>query len=365
MLISRLDFVSFVAWSIFFLPFTLFLRKYLRITKKDESLEKQAIYAKIQEINALVDQNRNEFLKYSQAIDEILMNRYHFKTSYRPTFIHNTKYYGHSPCDILLYKEGATPQQSAQIIFDEVVAQGDEFSPHIMQERFVKEKLGKFSKFNKVFFGSYFPTTKQFLMNFIIWVLLALTLYGLPKVFLGPNRNTFIPSQIMRDFWEPTNYALTGIMSLYFIFNKKFRDRISEKNGKWSIPLYLILLPLILLLLLNISLGLGATKLLNKIVGQEKDILYVVSKDLDTDKNVGRSGHVTAYCIKIKAPNVSFFEDEYCIKKEDYDLIPQNTDVVMKFHGFHSYFGYEIDGYYTGFITQSDIKSFGAVLDNA
>lgn len=362
-LVTKYKLSSFIIWLFVFLPFVIFLKKYLNLRKKDALLEAETTLSQQQELNAYIEGNRDALSKYSNDIDEILIGRYHFKAAYRPRFVHNTQY-NSTFCELLFFKEGLTPQQAAKIIFDEVVAQGNEYDPHIFQEKFVKGKLGKFSKFNKIFFGSYPPTPKKILITFFVFGILGLTMYGIPHAFSGPNSNVFIPSKTISDFLEPLNYALTAIISLYLLSSKKYRDSLIAQNGKWTLPFFFIFLPGIVWMFLIAALELGTPKLLNKIAGKEKPALYAVIKDLDTDKPVGRHGHATAYCVKILSSTASKLEDKYCIKKEHYDAIPQDTPVIMKFHGTDSFFGFEIDGYYPGFVKPSDITSFLSFYQN-
>ena len=177
---------------------------------------------------------------------------------------------------------------------------------------------------------------------FLVW---ALAIYALPQLYFGPHHNIFIPSQSVRQTFGPLTIMLTIAFCGYIFGKKTNRDRMKSRSGKSLVFFYMLTITPVIMLFLYTITELAIPKLLNSLTGGESTLPYIAVKDTDTSKVSGR--RITqAYCVEIRNAGGLKIARAFCnLEKEDYDRLPTNWPVRMKFHGTASYFGFEIDGY--------------------
>lgn len=283
---------------------------------------------------------------YRAEIDSALCNYYHFKHGLDSPYF-STIFPPYLTFDMKLHKEGKSSQTAAKIIYETVIENGEDGNPDIFESSYSLQKLPYFYKFNKVFLGSYNPTAKTKLVTYSIYVMIGLLLYGIPQILFGPEHDVFITSQDWKNIATPLAWGLTILLIFLLYRNQDTKQRLLKKFGQVGAFLMKLLFIPLILGFSYFSITIGAGKAFNDLFGKEQTIALVVEKDLKTRKRSGKH-YVTAYCVKINAPDVSALANEYCLQKEHYDQIRTTAPIMMRFHGTKSFFGFHIDGYYAG-----------------
>lgn len=297
--------------------------------------------------------NHDVLLQYTRDINQILSDRYHFKTAYRPKFTKNIQYDYSNP-DYVFLKKGLRPEQAARIIFDEVCHQGDNFNPGIIQGQYLNGNLPKFSGIYKAFFGSHNPSFKRVISTFSIFLVLFMVFYGLPIKFFktGQFDNLFVPSPEWMSISTMTTWMLTlGILFVLFK-NPNFQIHMRRKYKGGMRYFMCLLFAILFFFMFHLTLSLGLPKTLNQIIGTEKEIQLTVSKDLSKHTTHGKNGSFTPYCVLLTIPEIIFLKNEYCIQKERYDQLPTSRPITLKFNSISSIFGYRLIEDYEDFHTQ-------------
>lgn len=301
-------------------------------------------------LDAYIKANSQALEKFKADTEYILATVHSALPLYRPiynTMLENSDFWDnvpkHAPFDVIAFKKGLSPHQTAEKIVEIAKLRGENIFP--------SKDLNPAEKFNKLMFGSYDPSRYQKVVNTIVIVVSLLFAYGLSQAFVGPLSNLFIPSDIWTNLARPLVWISFFALSILTFTNKKAKSRLAEKiPGRTK---RFLLYPLIILLyyfVISIVLNAGAPRLTNDILGKEAAQLFVVTKDMDTRKKSGRHHYIDAYCVKVITSSLSFpSENTYCLNKADWETLPQGMEIGMRFVGQKSFSGFEISGYLPGY----------------
>ncbi|MDD3021093.1 MAG: hypothetical protein PHX61_08995 [Alphaproteobacteria bacterium] len=358
-LIKEISPVYYFIWPIVLIVPNIVLYKIYTGTAKaqDEAFEKHTTLekAKAKEIlENTIASREDEFMSFVREINRVLHERYNVKEeltaekvdiAMMPLAKHfepiaTTEHQKES------FLSNKSAHLCAQEIYEKIKKYGYDGTPEIFNEEYVRKTLPKFFKFNKLIFGCYNPQPQHSLQIVGIFACLALALYGIPQFFTGTNAHPFISSAT----WKESIDILLMIITVCLCYialnskNKAFYKHLEKTSGRFGKFLMLPLMPLLLYFILSITFEHGTGKFLNSIFGKEETVMLKVLKDKDTRK--GRHNSITAYCLKIKSPQASFMDDEYCIRKSHYDLMLENITYEIPFKGKKSFFGFTIEGYH-------------------
>ncbi|MGM0421693.1 MAG: tetratricopeptide repeat protein [Pseudomonadota bacterium] len=166
----------------------------------------------------------------------------------------------------------------------------------------------------------------------IVWGSLALAVYGMSAIFIGPVADIFIPSAMWYQVGVMSTLALIAL-----VFHQTYQaNRPSDGPRKRPKPkpLHLfVVIPLLIWGVLYFALIHGAGELYTEAFGTTERKIITVQKEEDTDKN---------HCVT--SDEFRWFAEIYCIDKEHYQLLPEGN-IPFYFSVKSSALGYVIKGY--------------------
>jgi|GEM_PF-2965032 TPR repeat protein len=290
----------------------------------DQRIEEEYLWSQF------IADNRQEIEQLDRDIKTILQEKYQIDTSVVPP-IHERKEY--SPA--LYYLSCISAAQAAEQIYGVVCLYDNGMDSWVADSVGVKAPS---ADTQRVIRQSSSPTA-----SIITYGSLALIMYGMASIFIGPSAEIFVPSVPWYKFGIVSALGLIALV-FYQTYQANRTSEAPRKRPKIK-PLHLFAaIPLLIWGAVYFALIYGVGEIFTEAFGATERKVITVQKDKDTEKSYGGQirRSATAYCVT--ADEFPWFAESFCIEKAHYQILPEEN-ISFSFLVKASALGYVIKGY--------------------
>ncbi|QKK05883.1 MAG: sel1 repeat family protein [Pseudomonadota bacterium] len=155
----------------------------------------------------------------------------------------------------------------------------------------------------------------------VVYSLLGLFLYSCVPAF-NVSAEVFVPS----DTWRYIGHSIALPVSLFtaiWVYPRAFAEKFFPQA--WGVFSFFLLYFMFWSALVS-----GGGEVFTELTAPKELSIMTVSKDLETNKRVGRHGRTTAYCVQNHVFKKTMVQKSFCrIRQENYDVMPDDGDFPL------------------------------------